>query len=289
MKASQVRTGRVAGALPLDVDRSIRDPGRVLVRILGLVLPAVVILAVGLSPSWRDRLGRIVLWLAAYLGFVAFLEVMRRLWNRRYETGPFQAARVAATLALISWLMAVSADAGLALWPFYLMPILAAILYFKRYSGTVVTILGAAAGLYVGGVVLAANSAFSTAQFVAAALTLGLLGFLVHRLFQRSLLSGQMLKIASDLRQTADLHRLLDQVIQYSQSLTGANRALVIVLDPGTGRFLAWAKRGFVWQTGRSVQDLVSACRVLRKGEPYRSGDLVAEFGDQSFYAQFFQ
>jgi GAF domain-containing protein/two-component sensor histidine kinase len=272
----------------LDVDRFVRDPARVLVRTWGLAVPLLVVGAnVAYGEDWADSL-RILQWFLAYLLYVLILETVRQRARRRYESSPSQAIRVSANLALVTWALGISGNAKTVLWLLYLLPILAAIIYFDRPLWTAVTIAAAIGGIYVGGVVLTDGQPFTSPASIAYAAMLAALGGQLHWVMRKALHLEQIIDIARRLHRSLDLTQLLRDALQIGMTATGGNRGVAIVVDPGSKGFLAWATEGLNLQGERSIAELAMDCPVLTKGEPFGSGDLAGMHSSESVYERYF-
>jgi hypothetical protein len=112
-------------------------PWAILLPLLALLLLLVLRLRTG------DYAG-IVAWAAAYLAYILFLEVLRRRSARHYDSPVLRWFRIVANLALITWLLSISQDAAIVLWPLYLIPVMSCAADFDDGRATLLTFVAAA-------------------------------------------------------------------------------------------------------------------------------------------------
>jgi hypothetical protein len=86
----------------------------------------------------------IVAWAAAYLAYILLLEVVRRWSAQLYDRPSLRWLRVVANLAMITWLLSISQDAAIVLWPLYLIPIVSCTASFDDGRATLLTFVVAA-------------------------------------------------------------------------------------------------------------------------------------------------
>lgn len=278
---------RDLAAVLLNPEQGIRGPGRLILRVTGLALPAVVALSLVVA-TWSEEEGRrVAIWCVAYLLYTLALEAFRRMRERTYEQVPMRVLRVLLNIVLLCWLIAISGPHKLVLWVFCLLPILSAILYFDRWEATSATWAGVALGLYLAGRDWATSAPLTIALWLAIVLLLGLMGTLLHWAFDRFVRMEIVLKVATELHRSLDLNTLLGSALRLAKEVIGGDRALVIVVDPEDGTF-HWERDGLPLRPGMSAEELAEKCTVLKDGEPFRCEDLPATFGSRSIYHRFF-
>jgi hypothetical protein len=84
-----------------------------------------------------------VAWAAAYLAYLLFLEILRRRSARLYDRPSVRWLRIVAVLALITWLLGISQDAAIVLWPLYLIPVMSCTAYFDDGRATLLIFIAA--------------------------------------------------------------------------------------------------------------------------------------------------
>jgi hypothetical protein len=116
-------------------------PWTILLPLLALIL---LLVLRGQSGDYAE----IVAWAAAYLVYILLLEAVRR-WSAGLYDRPFlRWLRIAASLVLITWLLSISQDAAIVLWPLYLIPIMSCTAYFGDGRATLLTCVIAALGFW---------------------------------------------------------------------------------------------------------------------------------------------
>lgn len=297
MAGIELGASRVVEALLFDKKESTYDLARTIVRVWGFVILAFVAFMQFVFDTWSGHSKAITVWLATYFAYLLLLVSMRgqaqhsqgRL-SHYYESSWFRGVRIAVNLAFFTWLVAVSSDGRLFSWLLYLMPIFASIIYFARPIWTVVTFVGVAIGLYTGGIWLAKPDPLGAGQYLAMVAMLAVLSAVLWWLFQRVLLEPNNLAgVTRKLYQTLDLEALLNQITELSVQLTGADRSLVIIVDPQHRRYVTHVSRGFDLRVGHSIEEAADRCYVLRTGKLFETHDMMRQFNDESLYAKLFR
>jgi hypothetical protein len=127
-----------------DSKRGVRRKGWWLLRPWAILFP---LLALLLLLALRGRTGDyagFVAWASAYLAYILLLEVLRRWSAQLYNRPLLRRLRILANLALITWLLSISQDAAIVLWPLYLIPIMSCAAYFDDGRATLLTFVVAA-------------------------------------------------------------------------------------------------------------------------------------------------
>jgi len=82
-------------------------------------------------------------WAAACLAYI-LLQVVRRWSARHYDSRALRWFRILANLALITWLLSISQEAAIVLWPLYLIPIMSCTTLLSDWRATAFTFVAAA-------------------------------------------------------------------------------------------------------------------------------------------------
>ncbi len=93
-------------------------------RLWALLIPLLALVLLLALRGWTGDHAGVVAWAAAYLAYATVLEVVRRGFARQYDRPVFGWIRILANIALITWLLGLSQDAAIVLWPLYLIPIM---------------------------------------------------------------------------------------------------------------------------------------------------------------------
>ena len=153
------------------------------IRSWAILLPMVALL---LLLALRGRSGGysgFVAWGAAYLAYILLLEVVRRRFARHYVGPVSRWFRILANLALITWLLGISQDAAIVLWPFYLLPIMSCAAQFDGWRGTALTFAAAALAFWAVAFWWPAIPLLSVLQGIAVLVVLAVLTFQVSWLY----------------------------------------------------------------------------------------------------------
>jgi hypothetical protein len=113
-------------------------------RCLALLFPLLALLLVLVLRGRTGDYDDIVAWAAVYLAYVVVLELVRRRSARHYDSPVLRWFRIVANLALITWLLSISQDAAIVLWPLYLIPVMSCAAYFDDGRATLLTFVAAA-------------------------------------------------------------------------------------------------------------------------------------------------
>ena len=289
MTQAEVGARRAVETLMDSMDRRLRNPAGLVVRVWGYLL----VLFAGIMHIVFGALGatatQIAVWLAVYLAYLLLLEFARRRISRYYDNILFRSLRILFNLGLITWLIAISPNARPILWLFYVIPIFAAIVYFTEPIRAILTLVGAVTGLFIGSVMLADETPLTIGQYCITAAVLSGLSFGMWWLFESARLgSSRQADMARKLHHTLDLETLVVEVVEISARLSGAERSLIIIVDPQSQRYITHTGIGFNLREGRSVEELAQKCTVLRDGRPFETNDVVSAFRQESLYIQFF-
>jgi hypothetical protein len=112
---------------------------RLRLRPWAILLPLLALLLLLVLRERTGGYGGIVAWAAAYLAYILLLEVLRRWSAQLYDRPSLRWLRIAANLTMITWLLSISQDAAIVLWPLYLIPIMSCTAYFDDGRATLLT------------------------------------------------------------------------------------------------------------------------------------------------------
>jgi hypothetical protein len=127
-----------------DSKRGVRRKAWSRLRPWAIFAPLLALILLLLLPGRTGDYAGIVTWAAAYLAYILLLEVLRR-WSAQLNDRPsLRWLRIMANLALITWLLNISQDAAIVLWPLYLIPLMSCTAYFGDGRATLLTFVVAA-------------------------------------------------------------------------------------------------------------------------------------------------
>ena len=128
--------------------RRVRRKARSRLRPWAILFPLLALLLLLVLRGRTGDYAGIVAWAAAYLAYILLLEVVRRLFARHYDEPVVRWFRILANLALITWLLSISQDAAIVLWPLYLLPIMSCTAYFDDGRAAGITFVAAAVAFW---------------------------------------------------------------------------------------------------------------------------------------------
>lgn len=228
------------------------------------------------------------IWTLIFGGYLILLEVVRRRYSYAYNTNSLRATRILLSLYFISWLLHISPQGYKVLWLWYMAPIMAAVASFHklRWVGTIVLL--ACFGFFLSTVSFRDAFQFRWGQYASVFVMLSAMSYAVRLIFNRQLFDTSHLEITKMLHETLDHEKLAEQIAEAAMVLTGADRALLIVIDPRDGRYVTHKGPGFKLREGCSIEALAQKCSVLRKNKSFETTDALKEFNGETLYSEFF-
>jgi GAF domain-containing protein len=281
---------KAARSIMGSLDPRLRDPVGFLMQVWRIGLFVFILYLEFVFDALGGERASIIAWMIGYAAFQLLMEVLLRTSKTFYDTDAFRLARIAAYLALGAWLIAIAPGSRYLLFLFIAIPIFASVVYFKEKRWIQAGVFGLALlGLYLGGIRYAAVPALDWPQYAWQAAILLILWVLMIRLYEvAESSSANLSEMIRILNQTLDLPKLAEHIVSFSQEITGAGRVFVLIIDPEKSRYVYHAGHGFQLVKGRSVEELVEKCQVVRSGTPFRAADAQKELQAGSIYQEFF-
>ena len=272
------------------LDRRLIKPTAFLVRFSGWILVALVTYITIIENFPGKERHDLYFWICFYIGYLLFLELIRKFSSEVYETSWFRSIRVVANLLFVSALVSIApTDRHLLIFA-YTVPVFAAIVY----SGENIWIkagvfLLALFGIYGGQVIFANSPKLIPFHFLMYAVILAgsTVGFEVVRR-KVDLIPSRLTELARELHNTLDLQQLMAEIIANAVGITLAQRGLIIIINPRTKRYVGHVLHNFNLKSDCSIESLAKKCFVLAQGHAFENPDIVSAFNNKSIYHEFF-
>lgn len=267
------------------------QPARYVIRIMGFLMLAYVAYLTFLFPSDGEMSPGIIIWMICYLCYLFVLEISRIKLTQYYETTPFRILRVGSQLLFITVLLVVIHAELHTISYFYWIPIFAAIAYFMHSTPSLIFVfLLAVFGLFFSTQVFPPQPLLSPLQISIISLIL-FIGSIAFWYFYKSAvqLPDNLLKISEKLRTILNIHDLIVEIAKTCGKITATYQIFVIVIDPDTKRYIGHFIRGLEFLPGKSIEDVIDKCQVLKNGLPFESGDMQPDdFNNHPIYQSLF-
>lgn len=226
-------------------------------------------------------------WLVLYFVYLVILEILRKIQFKFYDSRDFRFLRVLINVLFISFLLSITSNLKEIIGFLYLIPIWSTLVYFSGnlFIETFV-IIAAFCGLYLGGITLAQTNPIALPQYIFIALALLLSNLVFKRTFLRP---NYMSGVARELHRLLDLTDLMKRIVEIGVEVSGADRAIIIVIDQRTQKYIGHLLHNFQIKEGMHFGDLIQRCYVIRENKPFISDDLAGDKDQTSIFSEFFK
>jgi hypothetical protein len=239
----------------------------------------------GINPN-HSTIG---LWMVSHSGYLIVLEVLRLRKFRSYDANWFALVRIISNIILLSWLLYAAPLMRSLLFFAYLIPFIAAIVYFPQHRKFLLLVYaGTIAGIILSSVVLAPETPLTIWQTAAMAVILGITLITLKWIYEKLLRVPESLSnILGRLKGTLDLLDVIDQIGKGVLTITGADGLFILIVDPEFRSYVTHKIIGLDLSPTFEMDELISQCDAIQHGRRYEREDLENS-GDKQFFQQFF-
>ncbi len=287
MTSDRVNTGAKAflKSLAIAEEGKERELIRIVVTYTGWLLLLFVWVIYLLSPELRAREAWIYRWLSAYLAYQIVVTTLGRIMKRFYETPGVRMARIQVMMFLASALVLLTGGAESYFWFVYLLPLLAAALYFSwpvtwGIYGEVAVLYFLSSLVAVGGFASISFALLLTNLAVLLVLTV-VLRYLMesvtqHQAAKRALRYSELLQqVQQDVDAAINLQEVLNKILQRAVNWVRARDGSLMLMEEA-GRLHFRARVGGLFPVGKEDRTFMPGAPdegiagwVARNREPY--------------------
>ncbi len=289
MQTSEVGASKEVIGHATSLNQRLYHPTRLTLRFSGYFL---LIYIFYLNVGFLGLKVNIVQWMFAYLSYLLLLEFAR--WKRKesYDRNIFRWIRIIANIILTTWLFSIIPDYRHTLSLFYIIPILAATVYFidsKRavtYAHVTTVVC-----LFLGGILYAKPPSLSIAQYVMISTTIVMVGILLRKVYLVAIQDPiNLAELGNRLHYIKNIEDLITEIADACTKLSKAEQTLIIITNPDQRRYITHYSRGIDLVEGKTMEDVAMHCTILETGQEYDTTDFMTEpFRDSSVYKMFFK
>lgn len=202
-------------------------------------------------PDNAYELMPVALWSLVYLVYTLCLHLLRWRKHAAYDHPLFREIRIHVNILMVSVLIWITGGPKSPFWPFYVLPILGAIIYSETSLRTIIVVAEVVVAYLVACLPLLGGSvSIDFSRLVMNSAALGFLALLLKYLTDlvrghaRSCLEAaqSIQDLASSLDPIADLGQLARDIVQRIVQATGAGDSTLMILNRDSGMLEMWAK-----------------------------------------------
>jgi GAF domain-containing protein len=228
-------------------------------------------------------------WMMGYASYLIILEILRFRKFASYDANWFVLVRIVSNLLIISWLLHVAPLMRSLLFLAFLIPFIAAIVYFPQNRILLSLVyISAVSGIIAGSMIFEPQAPLTFGQTLAMAVLL-LTAFVTLKWVHEKLSSvpQSVSSILGRLKGTLDLIDIMDEIAKGASTITGAEGLFILIVDPEYQSYITHKITGIDLSPSFKMEELISQCDAIQRGKSYEEDDLDNTV-DQQYFRQFF-
>lgn len=278
-------------ALDLRFRRTTGVAVELLARFWG-VIPLVFVVYLSLLKVLETNWMHLYIWIGAYIFYLIILEYTRFRTKILYQSNAFRLIRITAGIIFISWSLAIFRNFLGAIELLYVLPIFASLASFPNSRRVhLLVIFGTLVGLLFGRMVFSSGVPISIMQYIVISIVLISLSAylaLANRIPIINAFHFDVSEVLRELYNTQELHELLEKIIKIAVLTSGADKAILVIVDPSNQNPIEYVVSDLIMQEGCSIESFLKDCEVIKTGKPFECPNMPALYGVKSIYNKYF-
>lgn len=229
------------------------------------------------------------IWIGSYLVYLIFLESLRAIRVKFYDTEWFVFTRVILNIFFVSWILFVAPYARYILSFAYLISYILTIIYFPKKLVMIMLIyIFSIAGLLIACTLLSQQTPLYIWQVILISIVLFLSLYISREVYVvLSNISDEISEVSKRLQDTHSIAEVVNEIAIRVNMIPGAEDIFVLIIEPEKQSYVWHTLIGLRLKSSISMEDLITQCKVLRKGKSYQNDD-IAGTTDELYFEQFF-